>query len=58
LIDVEKRIIEAKNRHNRFLKELGLPELLWVIDEFYYGLNEAVLFALQPWNRPLITPTI
>jgi type I restriction enzyme M protein len=28
LIDVEKRIIDAKNRHNSFLKELGLPELL------------------------------
>lgn len=28
LIDIENRIIEAKNRHNSFLKELGLPELL------------------------------
>ena len=28
LIDIENRIIEAKNRHNSFLKELRLPELL------------------------------
>jgi type I restriction enzyme M protein len=27
LVEIEKKIYEAKNRHNQFLKDLGLPEL-------------------------------
>lgn len=30
LLAAEQKIIEAKNRHNVFLRELGLPELPWL----------------------------
>jgi len=28
LVDIEKDIIEAREKHNGFLKDLGLPSLL------------------------------
>lgn len=34
LRSLEDQIAKAKNTHNEFLKELGLPELLWLIGEF------------------------